>query len=222
MEKLFTVKDKYSSLTHFIGFILSIIGMPVLLLEACYFNNSFISVISYAIFMLSMIFLYGASTSYHTFNIGKHNIVLKRIDHCSIFVLIAGSYTPICLTVLKDSIGIQLLIIIWSIALAGILFKLFWVTCPKWISSLMYIAMGWAVAFVLPQLLPNLPPHSFPWLLAGGIFYTIGGILYSVKIDILKLKTNGQFGNHEIFHIFVMLGSLCHYLMILFIFTRLY
>lgn len=222
MQNLFSVKDKYSSLTHFIGFILSIIGTPVLLITAAYFNNSLLSLISYGVFMFSMICLYGASTSYHSFNIGKYNIILKRLDHCAIFLLIAGSYTPVCLTVLKDSLGYTLLAIIWAIAIIGIIFKLVWVNCPRWLSSVIYISMGWIVIFVIPQLLTLLPKHSFVWLLAGGIFYTIGGVIYAIKPVFLAKITNKEFGNHELFHIFVMLGSFCHYSMILFTFTKVF
>ena len=208
----FRVKDPMSSLTHFIGFILGIIGMPILLIKGSLYQNDFISLISYAIFMVSIIILYGASTSYHSFNISeKYNVLLKRIDHMSIFILIAGSYTPICLIALKDTIGIKLLIAIWIIALGGMILKFFFVFCPKWFSSLIYCLMGWLCISVLPQLLNGMPNNSFYWLLAGGLFYTIGSIIYAIKP---KFLTNEFFGNHELFHCFVLVGTICHFIMV--------
>jgi len=168
--------------------------------------------ISYAVFMLSMIVLYGASTSYHSFNISpKGNRVLKKIDHVSIFYLIAGSYTPICLVGMHNRAGYILLGIIWFLALAGTVFKLCWVTCPKWVSSVIYTAMGWACIAFLPQLLTSLPTGAFRWLLAGGIMYTVGAVFYAVKP---KWLNNPDFGNHEVFHCFVLAGSFCHFIVV--------
>ena len=141
-EGIFVAKDKISALTHFIGFLLSIAGMPVLLIHASLLGASEVQMIGYAVFMASMILLYGASAAYHSFHISPRiDRVLKKLDHCSIFVLIAGSYTPICLTVLKGESGVILLAAVWIIALLGIVFKLCWVTCPKWVSSVIYTAM---------------------------------------------------------------------------------
>ena len=169
--------------------------------------------ISFMIFMLSMILLYGASASYHSFHVSNRvDLNLKKIDHSSIFILIAGSYTPICLTALKDTVGPMLLTMIWIIAIAGIVFKVFWVTCPKWVSSVMYSLMGWLCIMFLPQILSAVSAHAFAWLLAGGIAYTIGAVIYALKPKLLASKS---FGNHEIFHCFVLLGSLCHYIFVL-------
>lgn len=208
----FKAKDPLSALSHFIGFLCSIVLSPVLLIHLSNKGASHIEMISLGIFMLSMILLYGASASYHSFNISeKANRVLKKLDHMSIFILIAGSYTPLCVMTLPKPIGIHLLIIVWTIALLGMLFKFFWVTCPKWISSVMYIAMGWACIFRIPQLYAGLGVHGFMWLLAGGLFYTIGGVIYSMRLNIIP-KNNKGFGNHELFHLFVLAGSLCHYI----------
>ena len=136
---VFRIKDFWSAVTHFIGMVVAIIGMPILLIKAASYQASSLSMISFMIFMLSMILLYGASASYHSFHVSNHvDMILKKIDHSSIFILIAGSYTPICLTALKDTVGSMLLTMIWIIAIAGIVFKVFWVTCPKWVSSVMY------------------------------------------------------------------------------------
>ncbi len=208
---MFRPKDPISALTHFIGFWLSIIGMPLLLVRAAASPTGFSTgdLLSLAVFMMSMILLYGASTSYHTFHISpKGEKVLKKIDHMMISVLIAGSYTPVCVVILNNSLGIKLLAAIWALAAAGILFKAFWVTCPKWVSSLLYIGMGWTVIFVLKDLFYIMSTGQYVLLFAGGIFYTVGGIIYA-----LKIRFNDKFTEHELFHIFVLLGSLCHYLM---------
>ncbi len=209
---LFSPKDPISALTHFVGFWLSIVGMPLLLVRAAVSSSVFSTaqLLSMTVFMLSMILLYGASTSYHTFRLSRRgNKVLKKIDHMMICVLIAGSYTPVCAVVLNNSLGLKLLIAIWTLAAAGIIFKAFWVTCPKWVSSLIYIGMGWTAIFVIVPLFQLMSTAEFALLLAGGILYTIGGIIYA-----LKIRFNDLFTEHELFHIFVLLGSLCHYLMI--------
>ena len=125
-------------------------------------------------------------------------------------VLIAGSYTPICLLVLGGRTGIILLAIVWSFAIAGILIKAFWVYCPKWVSSVLYIGMGWTCVLAFTQLLNSLSPAAFGWLLAGGIIYTVGGVIYALKLPIFNSR-HKYFGSHEIFHLFVMAGSACHF-----------
>lgn len=210
---VFRIKDFWSAVTHFIGMVAAIIGMPILLIKAASYQASFLSMISFMIFMLSMILLYGASASYHSFHVSNRvDMILKKIDHSSIFILIAGSYTPICLTALKDTVGQMLLTMIWIIAIAGIVFKVFWVTCPKWVSSVMYSLMGWLCIMFLPQILSAVSLQAFVWLLAGGIAYTIGAVIYALEP---KLLSSQSFGNHEIFHCFVLLGSLCHYIFVL-------
>lgn len=160
-----------------------------------------------------MILLYTASTLYHTFNLSqKVNVILKKFDHMMIFVLIAGTYTPICLIVLSGKIGIAMLILIWSIAILGICLKAFWVHCPKWVSSVIYIAMGWMCVLSFTQLIDALPKSGFTWLLVGGIIYTIGGVIYALKLPIFNNK-HKYFGSHEIFHLFCLGGSFCHFML---------
>ena len=208
---VFRIKDFWSAVTHFIGMVAAIIGMPILLIKAASYQASFLSMISFMIFMLSMILLYGASASYHSFHVSNRvDMILKKIDHSSIFILIAGSYTPICLLVLGGRLGIILLAIVWSIAIAGILIKAFWVYCPKWVSSVLYIGMGWTCVLAFTQLLNSMSPAAFGWLLAGGLIYTAGGIIYALKLPIFNMK-HKDFGSHEIFHLFVMGGSICHF-----------
>ncbi|MGN0436919.1 MAG: hemolysin III family protein [Lachnospiraceae bacterium] len=205
------IKDPGSAITHFIGMILAILASIPLLFMASQEEQS-VYVFSLGIFAISMILLYGASTIYHTLDLSKKiNTILKKIDHMMIFVLIAGSYTPICLLVLDRHTGIILLSIVWGIALAGILIKAFWVYCPKWVSSILYISMGWTCVLAFGKIIGGLTHAEFAWLLAGGIIYTIGGIIYALKLPIFNNK-HKNFGSHEIFHLFVMGGSFCHFI----------
>ena len=204
------IKDPGSAITHFIGMLMAIFAAIPLLIQASREQDS-VYLISLTVYAVSMVLLYAASTTYHTFDISKKvNTILKKIDHMMIFVLIAGSYTPICLLVLDGKIGIPLLILVWGIAIVGILIKAFWVFCPKWVSSVLYIGMGWTCVLAFGQMLNGLSRAEFGWLLAGGIIYTIGGIIYALKLPIFNMK-HKNFGSHEIFHLFVMGGSACHF-----------
>ena len=210
--KHFKLKDPGSAITHFIGMMMAMFAATPLILRAMRAPDT-VHVISLSIFIVSMILLYAASTTYHTFDLSERtNKILKKLDHCMIFVLIAGSYTPICLIVLHGRTGFMLLALVWSIAILGIIFKLCWVTCPKWVSSVLYIAMGWVCILAFSKILAALPKAGFLWLLAGGIIYTLGGVIYALKLPIFNAR-HQYFGSHEIFHLFVMGGSLCHYMM---------
>ena len=204
------IKEPGSAITHFIGMLMAIFAAVPLLIKAAH-EPSRIYIISLAIYAASLILLYAASTTYHTFDISpKVNTILKKIDHMMISVLIAGSYTPVCLIVLKGKTGIILLSIVWAIAIAGILIKAFWVYCPKWVSSVLYIGMGWTCVLAFTQILNNMSPAAFGWLLAGGIIYTAGGVIYALKLPLFNNR-HKNFGSHEIFHLFVMGGSACHF-----------
>lgn len=208
--KRFHIKEPGSAITHFIGMVMAIFAAVPLLFKAAREPDR-IYIISMTIYAASLILLYAASTTYHTFDISeKVNTILKKIDHMMISVLIAGSYTPVCLIVLKGRLGIILLSIVWAIAIAGILIKAFWVYCPKWVSSVLYIGMGWTCVLAFTQLLNNLSPAAFGWLLAGGIIYTVGGVIYALKLPLFNSR-HKNFGSHEIFHLFVMAGSACHF-----------
>ena len=203
-------KDPGSAITHFIGMLMAVFASVPLLIKAAH-EPSKIYVVSLAIYAASLILLYAASTTYHSFNFSKKvNTILKKIDHMMIFVLIAGSYTPVCLLVLDKPTGYIMLAAVWIIAIAGILIKGFWVFCPKWVSSVLYIGMGWTCVLAFSQLLSNLSRAAFLWLLAGGIIYTIGGVIYALKVPVFD-KRHKNFGSHEIFHLFVMGGSFCHF-----------
>jgi len=210
MDRKHHIKEPGSAITHFIGMLMAIFAVVPLLIKAAH-EPSRIYIISLAIYAASLILLYAASTTYHTFDISpKVNTILKKIDHMMISVLIAGSYTPVCLIVLKGKTGIILLSIVWAIAIAGILVKAFWVYCPKWVSSVLYIGMGWTCVLAFTQILNNMSPAAFGWLLAGGIIYTVGGVIYALKLPIFNSR-HKNFGSHEIFHLFVMGGSACHF-----------
>ena len=205
------IKDPWSALTHFIGMILAMAATAPLLVKAA-LSGDMMHVYAMSVFMLSMVLLYAASATYHAFGIGdKLYIVLKKIDHMMIPVLIAGTYTPICLITLKDDVGPMLFAIVWIMALASIFIKAFWVTCPKWFSSLIYIAMGWVCILGMSSIVQGLSKPAFIWLLLGGILYTVGGVIYALRLPIFNAKHKG-FGSHEIFHLFVMGGSVCHYI----------
>ena len=207
----FKIKDPGSAITHFIGMMMAIFAATPLLIKAAR-EPDMVHLISLSIFIGSMILLYAASTTYHTLDISeKWNKILRKIDHMMIFVLIAGSYTPMCLIVLGGKTGLSLFALVWGIAIAGIIIKAFWITCPKWFSSLLYIAMGWVCVLAFTQIINALSAKAFAWLLAGGIVYTAGGIIYALKLPIFNSK-HKNFGSHEIFHLFVMGGSLCHFI----------
>lgn len=207
----FKIKDPGSAITHFIGLILALFAAAPLLVKAA--ADDRLHLVSLSIFIVSMILLYAASTTYHTLDISPNvNRILKKIDHMMIFILIAGTYTPICLIVLGDRTGWSMLALVWGIAIAGIIIKAFWIFCPKWFSSVIYIAMGWVCVLAFTKIVNALPRAAFCWLLAGGIIYTIGGIIYALKLPIFNSK-HEYFGSHEIFHLFVMGGSICHYIL---------
>lgn len=206
-----TVRDPGSALTHFIGMMMAVLASVPLLVKAAV-SSGRLCFIAMAVFMCSMILLYAASTTYHTINLGEKALkIFKKIDHMMIFVLIAGSYTPVCLITLGGHIGYTLLAVVWGIALFGIILKACWVTCPKWFSSLIYISMGWVCLGVFGTLWDILPHAAFLWLLVGGIFYTIGGVIYALKLKVFSGRFQ-YFGAHEVFHLFVMAGSICHFI----------
>ena len=206
-----TIKDPGSAFTHFIAMMMALLASTPLLVKAS-MQPDRIHMVTLTIYISSMILLYASSTIYHTFNLSnKVNRILKKIDHIMIFIMIAGTYTPICIIALPQTIGFILLIVVWAIALMGIIVKLAWITCPKWFSSSLYISMGWICLLALTQLLKCLPKAAFIWLLAGGIIYTIGGVIYALKLSVFNSK-HRYFGSHEVFHLFVMCGSICHFI----------
>ncbi len=206
------IKDPGSALTHFIAMIGAAAASVPLLMKAAREPGS-VHFTALLIFIASMVLLYAASTVYHTLDISeKTNQLLRKLDHMMIFILIAGTYTPVCMVVLGDHTGWGLLSLVWTIAIVGIIIKACWITCPKWFSSVLYISMGWVCVLALGKIVRALPTAAFGWLLAGGLIYTAGGIIYALKLPLFNSK-HQNFGSHEIFHLFVMGGSFCHYVM---------
>lgn len=209
----FRLKDPASAITHFIGMVAAISAAPFLLERAAQTGQSR-SIISSLLFIVSMIMLYGASTFYHAIITNdKATLLLKKLDHIMIYFLIAGSYTPVCMLVLPSSIGTPLCLIVWGLAAAGLFLTAVWVDSPKWLNSTIYIAMGWLCIFAIRSIYHYMCSQAFFWLFMGGIIYTIGGVIYALKLPVFN-KLHPSFGGHEIFHLFVMGGSLCHFIMV--------
>lgn len=206
-----TIREPGSAITHFIGMMMALFAATPLMVKAAA-SSDHTGFIAMAVFIGSMVALYGASAVYHSVTVKDQILkVFRKLDHMMIFVLIAGSYTPVCLIVLGGRLGYTLLAVVWGIAIAGMTIKACWITCPKWFSSIIYIAMGWVCLGVFGPLWNTLPKSAFLWLLAGGVIYTAGGVIYALKLPIFNSK-HKNFGSHEIFHLFVMGGSICHFI----------
>ncbi|MBI0578798.1 hemolysin III family protein [Neobacillus cucumis] len=204
------VREPINGFTHLAGAILSFIGLLAMVIKASMTTPSPLSIAAVIIFGVSMILLYSASATYHMV-IARDKVIafLRRLDHSMIFVLIAGTYTPFCFISLNGKTGWILFSIIGAVAICGVVFKMVWFQCPRWISTALYIAMGWMIIFVFSPLAGSLNPFGLFLLILGGIFYTIGGVIYGAKPKFLELK---YMGFHEIFHIFILFGSLSHFL----------
>ena len=206
-----TIREPGSAITHFIAMMMAVFATVPLLVKAG-IQSGWENFLAMAIFMGSMILLYGASATYHSVDLtGRSLRIFRKLDHMMIFVLIAGSYTPVCLIVLGGKLGYTLLALVWGIAAVGMLVKACWITCPKWFSSVIYIAMGWVCVLVFGPLLKTLSVPAFLWLLSGGIIYPVGGVIYALKLPLFNAK-HKFFGSHEVFHLFVMGGSICHFI----------
>ncbi|MBP3931975.1 MAG: hemolysin III family protein [Peptostreptococcaceae bacterium] len=204
------LREPINGFTHLAGAILSFVGLLALVIKTTLTNPTIINISAVIVFGISMILLYSASATYHLV-VSSDKVIsfLRKLDHSMIFVLIAGSYTPFCLIALEDFKGWILFTIIYAIAILGVLFKMLWFKCPRWISTIIYIGMGWMAIFIIGPLCRVISSQGVFLLALGGIFYTIGGVIYGVKPKYLKFK---HLGFHEIFHIFVLLGSLTHFL----------
>lgn len=199
-------EEKLNIITHALGLVLSIAALILLIIHANKYGTTR-HIVSFTIFGASLILLYSASTFYHYVQKPELRRKLNILDHASIYVLIAGTYTPFTLITLKGPWGWTIFGITWGIALIGIFFKLFYTGRFDKISTTAYVAMGWIIIFAIKPLVENLPLNGLYWLLSGGIFYTVGAILYSIK----KIKYN-----HAIFHVFVLLGSFSHFMAVYF------
>lgn len=204
------IREPINGLTHLAGAILSIFGLLAMVVKAALNSSSPLTITAVTIFGISMILLYAASAAYHMV-IAKDTVIsfLRRLDHSMIFILIAGTYTPFCLISLNGLTGWVLFSIVSAAAVFGVIFKMVWFHCPRWLSTSLYIIMGWLAVFVISPLTENIASMGITLLILGGILYTIGGVIYAVKPKFLDL---GFMGFHEIFHIFIMLGSAAHFL----------
>ena len=204
-----SVREPINAYTHLFGAGLSIIGTIFLFIYGGKgLPLTTTAIVSIIIFGLSLTALYTASGIYHAVNANEAILLrLKKLDHSMIFMLIAGSYTPFCLLTLSGLWQLTILILVWSLAIIGILLKIFWINMPRWVSTSFYIGMGWVAVLALNPLTKALSIGGIVWLALGGIMYTIGGIIYGLK----KPNFSTKFGFHELFHIFVLLGSACHY-----------
>lgn len=215
MGKIFkNLREPVNSLTHGIGFLLSILALGLMLWKGITNDLDGVGLISLIVFGVSLCLLYLTSATYHGI-ITNDKIVLRlrKLDHSMIFILIAGSYAPFCLIGLNNKIGNIFFIVMLSLALLGIGFKLLWFNSPRWLQTALYIILGWAAVFIMKPLSSTIAFESLFLLILGGVFYTVGGVIYGLKP---KKLTFGAFGFHEIFHIFIMLGSLCHFISVFF------
>lgn len=199
-------EEKLNVLSHGVGFVLSILGLVLLIDRASDFGNS-ILLASFSIFGASMILLYAASTFYHSATNKKIRYRLNILDHAAIYILIAGTYTPFALVTIQGVAGWSMFGVVWAMAITGVILKLFFTGRYHTISTIMYVVMGWIIVFAIKPLLENLELPGLLWLFAGGIAYTVGAVIFSVD----KIRFN-----HAIFHLFVLAGSFCHFLSIYF------
>ena len=201
-----TIREPGSAITHFIAMMMAVFAAVPLLVKAGVQSGQE-NFLAMAIFMGSMILLYGASATYHSVDLtGKSLRVFRKLDHMMIFVLIAGSYTPVCLIVLGGKLGYTLLALVWGIAAVGMIVKACWITCPKWFSSVIYIAMGWVILIAIKPLWQVIGTLPMVFLVIGGVLYTGGVLFYQMKESRYM---------HSIWHLFVIAGSIFQYFSIL-------
>ncbi|RKZ55922.1 MAG: hemolysin D [Gammaproteobacteria bacterium] len=199
-------EERINILSHVLGFVLSVVAL-VLLVRHASINGDVWHVISFSVFGVSLMILYAASTVYHSAKNPQFRKKMRIVDHASIYVLIAGTYTPFTLVTLNGFTGWVMFGVTWGMAVIGITLKLFYTGRYDSISTLMYVFMGWVIVFAIGPLIDNLSSDGLFWLVAGGMAYTTGAILYSIE----KIKFN-----HAIFHVFVLAGSFCHFVSVYF------
>ncbi len=205
------IREPINSLTHFVGVVLSFLGL-VLLLTTSISNFSMINIVSSIIFSIGLVGLYTASTVYHGIIAPIEKLeFLRKIDHIMIYILIASTYTPIGLIPLKGIVGYSLLTIVWTLTIIGIILKIFWMNAPRWVSTGFYLLLGWISIFFIYPMVKVLPPVAIGLLVLGGLMYSIGAVIYGKKSEKLRIW---KFGFHEVFHVFILLGSFFHFLMI--------
>lgn len=204
-------REPINSYTHFLGVLFALIGGVLLITLSCGNNFSVVTLTSVLTFTLSMILLYTASSWYHYSNASQKVLErLRKLDHAMIYVLIAGSYTPICLKYMPEMKGILFSLVMWAVALGGSIIKVCWMKAPRWLSTSIYLLMGWSILFDWRSL-TLLPVGAVALLLCEGISYSIGAVCYIIK----KPNLSKTFGFHEIFHLFILMGTFFHFLTVL-------
>jgi hemolysin III len=204
------LREPVNSLTHWAGAILALIGLIALLIVGW---DTPAKVISFAIYGASLIFMFSASATYHMVRARDKALeIFRKVDHAAIYVLIAGTYTPFCVNAFEGFWKWGLLGIIWSLAVIGIVVKIFYIRAPRWLNAGIYVLMGWISVAAAGQMLAALPTWVFTWLIVGGVIYTLGAVVYATKIFNFK---PGVFGFHEVWHIFVLLAAAAHYVAVL-------
>jgi hemolysin III len=201
-------REPINGLTHAAGGVFAAVGLGVLLATAAN-TGRLDQFVAFGVFGLSLVALYAASALYHLLPLSPSGVArLRRLDHMTIFVLIAGTYTPFCLLALDGGWRWGLLALIWSLALCGVLLKAHLMDAPRWLSVMLYLGMGWVAVIAAPALLRALPPGGIIWVLAGGLVYSAGALVYGLK---RPNPVPGVFGFHELWHLFVLAGSACHF-----------
>jgi hemolysin III len=204
------LREPVNSLTHWCGAILALIGLIVLLVVSWGMTAKVISLVIYGV---SLIFLFSASATYHMVLVKEKVLeIFRKVDHAAIYCLIAGTYTPFCVNAFSGFWKWGMLSFIWSLALVGILVKIFYIRAPRWLNAGIYLVMGWLCLAAIGQMLAVLPVWVISWLIAGGIIYTLGAVVYITKIFNF---VPGVFGFHEVWHIFVMLAAAAHFVAVL-------
>ncbi len=202
------LREPVNGLTHLAGGLLASVGL-IVLLAAATSAGRVDQLVAFGIFGFSLITLYSASALYHLLPLSPLGVArLRRMDHMSIFLLIAGTYTPFCLLALDGGWQVALLCLIWGLALCGILLKLLWMEAPRWLAVALYLGMGWVALVAAPALFRAVPAGGMAWVLAGALVYSAGALIYGLK---RPNPVPGVFGFHELWHLFVMAGSACHF-----------
>jgi hemolysin III len=202
------LREPISGLTHLAGAFLALIALGVLLARAAG-EGRVDQFVAFGIFGCSLVALYGASALYHLLPVSPPAVArLRKLDHMAIFILIAGTYTPVCVLALKGGWGVGLLGAVWALAFCGVVLKLLWIGAPRWLSVGLYLAMGWVAVVAVSAILKAVPPGGIAWILAGGLVYSAGAVIYGLKWPNL---VPGVFGFHELWHLFVLAGSACHF-----------
>jgi len=209
------LKEPVSAVTHGFGVLLSIAALIFLLIHA---RGHEWQTITFALYGSTLVILYTASTLYHSLKVGPKAVyALKRFDHCAIFLLIAGTYTPVCLVALHGPTGVRIATIEWLLAAAGIAMTIAWKTAPDWLRVSIYIVMGWMIVLSMPALHLVLPQSGINWLVAGGLLYTVGTVILATNRPNLW---PGHFTAHDLWHLFVIGGSVCHFILMAAFITR--